>query len=50
MSDTAAPLGWWVISGDDLLAMLRRAHGGEDPDVVYAEGYANSNHEDVPGE
>lgn len=35
-------LGWWTISGDDLLEALRRAHVGEDPDLVYAEMYANS--------
>lgn len=43
-------LGWWAISGDALLEALRRAHDGEDPDVVYAELYANSDHENVPGE
>lgn len=38
-------LGWWVIAGDELLEALRRAHVGEDPDVLYAELYANSEHE-----
>lgn len=38
-------LGWWTISGEDLLAALREAHDGADPDVVYAELYANSDHE-----
>lgn len=38
-------LGWWTISGADMLAMLRRAHAGEDPDLIYAEAYANSDHE-----
>jgi len=38
-------LGWWVIRGAHLLAMLRRAHDGEDPDLIYAEEYANSDHE-----
>ena len=37
-------LGWWTISGEDLLDMLRRSHDGEDPDLVYAEAYANSEH------
>lgn len=35
-------LGWWSIAGDELLDMLRRCHHGEDPDLVYAEAYANS--------
>lgn len=39
-------LGWWSISGDELLALLRRVAAGEDPDLVYAETYANSDHED----
>jgi hypothetical protein len=33
---------WWSISGDALLEVLRRAHDGEDPDLLYAELYANS--------
>ena len=28
------PLGWHVISGEDLLAMLRRVAAGENPDLV----------------
>lgn len=39
-------LGWWTISGADLLAALYRVHIGEDPDIVYAELYANSQHEE----
>lgn len=39
------PLGWWVISGENLLAMLRRCSSGEDPDLVYAEEYVNAEHE-----
>lgn len=35
-------LGWWTISGEDLLALLRRVAAGEDPELVYAEAYANS--------
>lgn len=38
-------LGWWAISGEDVLDALRRAHDGEDPDLVFAELYANSDHE-----
>jgi hypothetical protein len=38
-------LGWWVISAEALLEMLRRVQAGEDPDLVYAEEYANCDHE-----
>ena len=44
-ADDAASMGWWVLSGDNLLAMLRRAHYGGDPDLIYAEEYANAEHE-----
>jgi hypothetical protein len=37
-----ARLGWWAISGEMLLDLLRRASAGEDPDLLYAEAYANS--------
>lgn len=42
MADELRDLGWWCISGEDLLDMLRRTHDGEDPDLLYAETYANS--------
>jgi hypothetical protein len=42
-------LGWWTISGADLLAALRRVELGEPADVVYAEYYANSQAEKVGG-
>lgn len=45
-----APLGWWAISGEALLDMLRRVQAGEDPDLVYAEEYANTSHEHVEGD
>ena len=45
-----APLGWHVISGEDLLAMLRRVSEGEDPDMLYAEEYANAEHERIGDE
>ena len=35
-------LGWWVMSGEDFLDCLNRCRKGEDPDMVYAEQYANS--------
>lgn len=44
-ADPSPPLGWWSIAGEDLLAMLQRVAGGELPDLVYAEAYANSEHE-----
>ena len=34
--------GWWVIEGDEILAMLRRVEAGENPDLVFAEAYANA--------
>jgi hypothetical protein len=33
---------WWSIHGETLMESLRRAHDGEDPDLIYAELYANS--------
>lgn len=33
---------WWNIHAEALMAMLRRAHAGEDPDTLYLEMYANS--------
>lgn len=38
-------LGWWVVSGENLLDLLRRAHAGEDPEMLYIEEYVNSEHE-----
>lgn len=35
-------MGWWAISGEDFLAALKRAHAGENPELIYAELYANS--------
>lgn len=43
------PLGWHVIAGEDLLAALRRCAAGEAADLVYAEIWANSDHERVEG-
>ncbi len=40
-------LGWHVIHGQDLLDSLRRCATGEDPDLVYAELWANADHERV---
>ena len=42
---TDTDLGWWTIHGADLIEGLRRCAAGEDPDLVYAEMYANSQHE-----
>lgn len=35
------PFGWWCIPGSDILAALKRCAQGENPDIVYAELYAN---------
>jgi hypothetical protein len=40
-------LGWHIISGEDLIESLRRCNRGEDADLVYAEVWANSEHERV---
>jgi len=39
------PMGYWTISGEDLLAMLRSVEAGENADTVYMEAYANGKHE-----
>lgn len=33
---------WWTINGADIMAVLARAHAGEDPDLLYLEMIANS--------
>ena len=43
-------LGWWTISGEAFLDALRRAHAGEDPDLLYLEHDANSDHEPPPAD
>ena len=43
-------LGWWAISGRAMLELLRRAHHGEDPNMLYIEAYANSDVEKSEGE
>lgn len=37
-------LGVHVLTGETLLALLRRVGEGEDPDEVYMEMYANAEH------
>lgn len=49
MPEQVTDLGWHVIHGEDLLALLRRCAARENPDLVYAELLANSEH-DQPGE
>lgn len=41
MSVAEGDRGWWVISGDSLMDMLRRVSCGEEPGVVYADELAN---------
>ena len=48
-AEQSSDLGWWAIAGAALLDLLRRAHAGENPDLLYAEAYANSDHERVEG-
>lgn len=40
------PLGWWVISGTALMEALVEVSRGANPHLVFAELYANSDHED----
>ncbi len=49
LSTPPRSLGWHVISGEDLLGLLRRAAAGEDPDLLYAEAWANADHQQVDG-
>lgn len=35
-------LGYWAISGEAFKEAMQRANAGEDPDLLYAEFYANS--------
>jgi len=43
-------MGWWAISGEAILELLKRAHAGEDPDLLYIEAYANSEVEKIDPE
>lgn len=47
MKMTRDTLGWHVISGERLLELLRRAAAGENADLLYAEEWANADHETV---
>lgn len=48
--DRLRSLGWWTISGEALMALLKRAHAGEDPEWIYAEAYANADAHEYPTE
>lgn len=39
---TGVPQPWHVISSRELLALLRRSHAGEDPEMLYLESYVNA--------
>lgn len=41
---------WHVISDEELMVMLHRAHNGESPDMLYIEAYVNAKREEVDGE
>lgn len=52
MDHEAVPMkkaSWNVIKTDMLIDMMKRAAAGEDPDMIYAEFYANCDHEQVEG-
>lgn len=40
-------MSWWCISSDSLQEMLYRVAGGEDPDLIYIEYYANTERQEV---
>lgn len=42
MSEPVALPQWWVIRGDSILDLLRRAASGENPDLLLLEAYANT--------
>lgn len=50
MPDDPDPLGYHVMPGTLLLDLLRRAHNGEDPDLLYAEAWANADHDTTGGQ
>ena len=41
--------GWWVIPDDVLLEMLTRVEKGTLPGIVFAEYYANCDHQITEG-
>lgn len=41
---------WWTINGEDMLDMFRRAHAGDDPELLYLEAIANSERRSYPGD
>jgi len=41
---------WWVISAESFREAMQRAHDGEEPDLLYVEFWANSEHRDGEGE
>lgn len=44
------PLGYHVLPGTLLLECLRRCENGESADLVFAELWANGDHERIEGE
>lgn len=38
---------WHVIDRERLMQLLRRAHAGEDPDLLYIEEYVNAEREEI---
>lgn len=42
--------GWWVISDHHFLEAMTRAAAGDDPDLLFAEYYANAYTTDQEGQ
>lgn len=40
---------WWVLNGEVLREIMRRAAAGEDLDLLYLEYYSQCEHEDEDG-
>lgn len=38
---------WWVMSNSDFYEAMKRAHAGEEPDLLLIEYYVNSESEKV---
>ena len=46
MSTLAEKECWHVIERKAIMELLRRAHAGEDPELLYIEAYANAKREE----
>lgn len=48
--ESLVPETWCVIEAGEFVKLLKRAHQGEDPDMLMMEFLANSDSETVEGE